>query len=121
MRGFRCPAFIGLSVLIPVCCIADASREKVLRSFEGAYAAPDTVGPNDEPSDAVPMDPVEVTAPYQYAGRAIEERRRKLDAEKFHFQEGGNFIKRTGKRVTSELRFQFEPTQQTWEILKFSW
>ena len=71
--------------------------------------------------DIVHLAAVEVTAPYHDVRRAVAEQNARVEAEKFHLEEGGVLLKKVGKKVTTEAKLKFEPRYQKWDIIKFSW
>ena len=117
----------AVAAAISIAC-GSSARDNALSAFREDFqnTAPSEPTQKSEvgitlPGGIVHMAPVEITAPYRDVHRAVAEQEARVEAEKFHFEEGGVLMKKVGKKVTTEAKLKFEPRYQKWDIIKFSW
>lgn len=74
-----------------------------------------------EKEAVVEMDPMLVDETYAHVARAVDEHAKKTSEGKFNAHDGGAIAKSVGKKVTSEVKLQFDAKHKGFDIISFSW
>jgi hypothetical protein len=84
---------------------------------------PATDSPSSAPTGTMTLEKLVVT--HYNESHALElllaEQAKRIREESFSWKEGGTILKKEGRKVTTEVKWKFNPERNAMDILSFSW